>query len=124
MPLTVHTATGSHRFQVEIADTDAARTQGLMYRQSLAPDAGMLFIFDVTAPVAFWMKNTYVPLDMVFIRADGRVQRVEADAEPLSERQIDSGAPVRYVLELLAGTAAKIGLTRGDRVDIPATTPR
>ncbi|HVV93950.1 MAG TPA: DUF192 domain-containing protein [Hyphomicrobiales bacterium] len=119
VPLTVETAGGAYVFHVEIAADEAARTQGLMYRRALAPDAGMLFVFDATAPVSFWMKNTYIPLDMVFIRADGVVHRVEANAEPLSERPIDSGAPVRYVLEIAGGRAAAIGLKRGDKVLIP-----
>jgi uncharacterized membrane protein (UPF0127 family) len=117
--LTVDTASGPHVFHVEIAADEPTRTRGLMYRRSLAPGAGMLFIFDRTEPVTFWMKNTYVPLDMVFIRQDGVVHRVEAMAEPLSEHTIESGAPVRYVLEILGGTAAKIGLTRGDKVHLP-----
>jgi uncharacterized membrane protein (UPF0127 family) len=117
--LTVHTARGSHVFHVEIAANEAARAQGLMYRRSLAPDAGMLFVFEKSEPVSFWMKNTYIPLDMVFIRADGVVHRIEANAEPLSERPIPSGAPVRYVLEIVGGRAAEIGLERGDKVDIP-----
>jgi uncharacterized membrane protein (UPF0127 family) len=116
VPLTIDTASGSHAFRVEIAADDSSRETGLMYRRHLDADYGMLFDFAQTQPVAMWMKNTYVPLDMVFILPGGVVHRVEENTDPLSERVIESGVPVRYVLELPAGTAAKIGLKRGDRI--------
>jgi uncharacterized membrane protein (UPF0127 family) len=115
-PLSIETASGRHAFQVEIAKDDAMRAQGLMYRRSLDPDHGMLFDFGSEQPVSMWMQNTYVPLDMVFIRADGTVHRVEEHTTPLSTRTIDSGVDVRYVLEVPAGTAARIGITRGSKV--------
>ncbi len=93
--------------------------QGLMFRRSMAPDRGMLFDFERTEPVAMWMKNTYLPLDMLFIRADGTVARIAADTEPLSTRTITSGEPVLGVLELNAGTAARLGLHPGDKVEHP-----
>jgi uncharacterized membrane protein (UPF0127 family) len=112
----VETATGSHAFQVEIAADDSTRATGLMYRRSLDPERGMLFDFGREQPVSMWMQNTYVPLDMAFIRADGTVHRVEDHTTPLSTRTIDSGVPVRYVLEVPAGTAARIGMKRGSKV--------
>jgi uncharacterized membrane protein (UPF0127 family) len=116
--LAVTTAIGRHIFYVEIADTDAARTRGLMFRRTLAPDHGMFFVFDRSEPLMFWMKNTYVPLDIIFIGADGVVRNIAADATPLSESLIKSAGPARYVLELLAGTAARIGMTPGDHVGL------
>lgn len=116
-PLRMVTASGAHRFQVEVMRTDAERSRGLMFRQSMPQDRGMLFDFKVDAPVTMWMKNTYIPLDMIFIRADGVVHRIEQRTEPLSERTIASGAPVRSVLELNAGVAERIGLKPGDRVE-------
>jgi uncharacterized protein len=115
-PLTVETKSGPHAFQVEVAADDASRAQGLMYRRKLDPDKGMLFDFGATEPVAMWMQNTYVPLDMVFILNDGTVHRVEEHTTPLSTRSIESGVDVRYVLELPAGTAKRIGIVHGSRV--------
>jgi uncharacterized membrane protein (UPF0127 family) len=92
------------------------RAQGLMYRRKLDPDKGMLFDFGQEQPVAMWMQNTYVALDMVFIRSDGTVHRVEDHTTPLSTRSIESGVDVRYVLELPAGTADRIGIVHGSKV--------
>ena len=114
--LEIVTSTGRHAFQVEIADNDATRERGLMDRRFMAADHGMLFEFDREAPVSFWMKNTYIPLDMLFIRGDGRIARIAENTEPLSERNIPSGAPVRAVLEVIGGTAKKLGIAPGDRV--------
>ena len=116
-PLTVTTRNGRHAFQVEVMRTEAERARGMMFRRDLGPDHGMLFQFDREEPATFWMQNTYVSLDMVFIKADGTVHRVEARAEPLSTRTISSGAPVLGVLELLAGTAARLGIQPGDKVE-------
>lgn len=117
--LTIVTASGEHAFSVEIALTEDEREVGLMYRRSLAPDRGMLFDFGRETDVSMWMKNTYVPLDMVFLSADGRVSRVANNAEPLSTRIISSNGPAKYVVELAAGTAARIGIRPGDRVIQP-----
>lgn len=110
------TATGEHDFKVEIADTPRTRARGLMFRHSMPDDQGMLFDFKVEEPVSMWMKNTYIPLDMVFIGRDGQVVGVAADAEPLSERIISSPKPAYAVLELNAGAARRISLAPGDRV--------
>lgn len=112
----VVTDSGTHEFQVELAETPDARAQGLMHRRSMAPDAGMLFDFKRSEQVHFWMKNTYISLDMVFIRADGTVARIEHAATPLSTDVVPSGEPVQFVLEVIAGTAKRIGLKPGDRV--------
>jgi uncharacterized protein len=117
--LEIATSTGPHPFQVEIANDEASRERGLMDRRYMAPDHGMLFEFDGEAPVAVWMKNTYIPLDMIFIARSGVVTHIVANAEPLSERVIPSGGPVAAVLELKGGTAAAIGLKAGDRIRHP-----
>ena len=118
-PLTIASGNGRHAFAVEVMRTDADRSRGLMYRRTMAPDHGMLFDFQAVAPVAMWMKNTYLPLDMVFIRADGSVARVAQNTEPLSTRVIPSGEAVLSVLELNAGTTARLGIHAGDRVEHP-----
>lgn len=106
-------------FQVEVAANDADRAQGLMFRRSMPADRGMLFDFGQVQPVSMWMQNTYISLDMLFIRADGTIARVASHTEPLSTRTISSGEPVLAVLELNAGTAAKLGIKPGDRVEHP-----
>jgi uncharacterized protein len=106
-------------FRVEVARNDADRAQGLMFRRSMPADQGMLFDFGRVEPVSMWMQNTYLSLDMLFIRPDGTVARIAASTEPLSTRTIPSGEPVLAVLELNAGTAAKLGIKAGDRVDHP-----
>jgi uncharacterized protein len=115
-PLTIVTATGEHVYQVEVAKTEAEHAKGLMFRRFMPADRGMLFEFQTNAPVAFWMKNTYISLDMVFIAPNGTVTRVVANAEPLSEAVIPSGGPCNAVLELNGGAAAEIGLKAGDKV--------
>lgn len=118
--LQVVTGSGTHRFQVWIAADDRSRMRGLMFVRSLPPDAGMLFLFEQSQYVAFWMKNTYLPFDLAFIRADGVVVNVAENTRPLTLDPIPSAAPVKAVLELLAGTAARIGLVAGSRVLHPA----
>lgn len=108
-----------HRFAVEVADTDERRALGLMYRTALPADAGMLFDFKVDQPVAMWMRNTRIPLDMVFIRRDGRIANIAQRTVPFSETSIYSSGPVRAVLELNGGTAERLGLKPGDRVIHP-----
>lgn len=106
-----------HVIDAEIAATTSEKSLGLMYRQKLAPDAGMLFLYPAPQEISMWMRNTILPLDMVFIRADGTVERIAADTEPFSETSIHSDADVLAVLELNAGTAARLGLAAGDRVE-------
>jgi hypothetical protein len=105
-----------HRFTVEFADTDERRALGLMYRTTLAADAGMLFDFKIDQPVAMWMRNTRLPLDMLFITRDGRIANIAQRTVPFSETSIYSSGPVRAVLELNGGTAERLGLKPGDRV--------
>jgi uncharacterized membrane protein (UPF0127 family) len=114
--LVVETAAGPKHFEIELALTPAQEEQGLMFRQRLAPDAGMLFDFGDTAPRAFWMKNTLIPLDMLFIAASGRVVDIHERAVPLSEDVIPSRVPARAVLELNGGTVARLGIKIGDTV--------
>jgi uncharacterized membrane protein (UPF0127 family) len=109
-------STGVHAFAVELATNDAERERGLMNRKTLPEGHGMLFDFGHEMPVSFWMHNTYIPLDMIFIRADGRVLRIAENAEPLSDKLIPSGGPIRAVLEVIGGTAHKLGIAPEDRV--------
>jgi len=117
--LILKTKSGEHRYTVEIATTNGERAKGLMFRRSLPEDSGMLFIYDPPQPVGMWMRNTYIPLDMVFINDEGTVRRVEANTEPFSTDLINSGGDVAAVLELNAGQAAKIGVRPGDQVIFP-----
>jgi uncharacterized protein len=110
------TGSGVHAFSVELATTDAERERGLMYRKELPEGHGMLFDFMQDQPVSFWMRNTYISLDMIFIRGDGRILRIAENATPQSDALIPSGGPVRAVLEVIAGTARKFGIKPGDRV--------
>jgi len=108
--------TGVHAFAVELATNEAERARGLMFRKELPEGRGMLFDFENDQPVSFWMRNTYLSLDMIFIRGDGRILSIAENTEPLSDRLIPSGGPVRAVLEVIAGTARKLGIVPGDRV--------
>ena len=115
-PLTVATDTGATLFTVEIADTETLRQRGLMFRQRLPEDRGMLFAYDKPRIVAMWMKNTLIPLDMAFIRADGTIAYVAENAVPKSLDAIGVSEPVLAVLEVAGGTAKRIGLRAGDIV--------
>ena len=108
---------GVHAFSVDLATNDAERSRGLMFRKELPEGHGMLFDFQPEQPVAFWMHNTYISLDMIFIRGDGRILRIAENTEPMSDRLVPSGGPVRAVLEVIAGTARKLGIAPGDRVN-------
>jgi uncharacterized membrane protein (UPF0127 family) len=110
------TKSGVKVFEVEIANTDQEREHGLMYRKSVPEGTGMLFDFGQERQVVMWMKNTYVSLDMIFIRANGTIARIAENTTPLSEARIYSGAPVKGVLEVAAGTARKYGIAVGDKV--------
>jgi hypothetical protein len=118
--LEVRAASGTHRFTIEVARTAAQHAQGLMYRRRLAADTGMLFIYDKPEPARFWMKNTYIPLDMVFIAPDGRISSIAERTVPLSLELVTSNQPVIGVLELNGGTASRLGIRAGDRVIFPA----
>jgi hypothetical protein len=115
-PLSIETDRGAARFTVEIADTDRTREIGLMCRTRIAPDRGMLFDFKTPREVAFWMKNTLIPLDMVFIAADGRVVSIARNAAPLDETPISSAGAILGVLEIAGGRAAELDIMPGDLV--------
>lgn len=115
-PLEVVTATGSHRFQVEIADTDPERQLGLMNRRSLPRDRGMLFLFRQPREQAFWMKNTLIPLDIIYVQPDGRILSIASNTVPLSEAPIPSNGPASAVLEINGGLSGELGIMPGDRL--------
>lgn len=112
------TASGPHAYRMEWAVTDAEQEKGLMYRRDMAPDAGMVFDFHDDGMRYFWMKNTYLSLDMIFVSSDGLVRRILRSAKPMSEDVLSSGEPVRYVIEVNAGQADAMGLKPGDRVTL------
>jgi uncharacterized membrane protein (UPF0127 family) len=114
--LTIETANGPQRFDVELALNSRQQQQGLMYRRSMPANAGMLFVYDGLAPVSMWMKNTFIPLDMLFIDGEGRIVRIVERTVPHSLETISAGRPVNAVLELNGGTASRLGIKPGDRV--------
>lgn len=117
-PLTVTTAKGkTHRFIVEIARTPEEQVRGLMNRQSLARDRGMIFPYDPPQAVGFWMRDTLIPLDMIFIAPGGKILRIEENTVPLSLDPVVSGGPVEAVLELNGGQSAELGIAAGDKVE-------
>jgi uncharacterized protein len=117
--LTLVTASGERKIDIEVARTPDEQAKGLMFRTELADTSGMLFPYGSSRELTMWMRNTYISLDMVFIRADGVVHRIEVRTEPLSESVISSGAPAAAVLELAGGAAERLGLKAGDRVRHP-----
>ncbi|MBN8942440.1 MAG: DUF192 domain-containing protein [Rhizobiales bacterium] len=119
--LVIATRSGQrHSFTLELANTPETRTRGLMFRRELALGRGMLFDFGpAEADVSMWMKNTYIALDMVFIRADGTIRHIAENTTPLSEATISSTGPVKGVLEVVAGTAQRFGIAAGDLVEHP-----
>jgi hypothetical protein len=118
-PLEIVTRSGVHVFSVEIAKTEEERATGLMYRKQLPEGRGMLFDFAPEQEVSMWMKNTYIPLDMIFIRGDGSILRIAENTVPQSEKIISSGGLAKGVLEVIGGTARKYGIQPGDRVAHP-----
>ena len=118
-PLEIVTKNGVQVFSVEVATTDEEKQTGLMYRKELSDGKGMLFDFNPEQEVSMWMKNTYISLDMIFIRADGRILRIAENTETLSTKIIASHGLARAVLEVPAGTAQKYGIRPGDRVGHP-----
>ncbi len=117
--LTIRSANRSHRFTVEVARSPEEQRRGLMFRRSLADDRGMIFPYDAPLEVAFWMKNTLIPLDMIFIRADGTIARIAANTTPGLLQPVPAGEPVVAVLELRGGRSAELGIRPGDRVEWP-----
>ncbi|MBP0618089.1 DUF192 domain-containing protein [Jiella mangrovi] len=120
----LHTKTGDHEIMVELALTPKEREVGLMNRPEMPQDQGMLFRFDETRDVAMWMKNTLIPLDMLFMDEAGEVVTIKTNAQPLSLAIIPSGEPVRYVLELNGGAAARYGVSIGDRLENEVIPPQ
>jgi len=116
VPLSIATKSGKVAFRVEVARTSEEQARGLMYRTSLAEDRGMIFPMTPPRFASFWMKNTYIPLDLIFIRADGSIARIAANAVPEDLSPIPSGEPVAAVLEIAGGGAARHGIVEGDRV--------
>ena len=123
-PLEIATKSGVQVFSVEMATTEEEKTTGLMYRKELPDGKGMLFDFSPEQQISMWMKNTYISLDMIFIRADGRILRIAENTEPLSTKIISSGGLAKGVLEVIAGTAQKYGIQPGDRVAHPLCNKR
>jgi uncharacterized protein len=119
-PLTIRTATAAHAFRVELATTPDQQRLGLMYRRSLEPDAGMLFLYENGSKVTMWMANTYIPLDMVFIGPTGRITHIVERTVPQSTELIGSNGPCRAVLELNGGTTSRLGVRVGDQVEYEA----
>lgn len=118
-PLEIVTKSGVQVFTVEVAKTEQERATGLMYRKELPEGRGMLFDFSPEQPVSMWMKNTFIPLDMIFVRSDGRILRIAENTTPQSEKIISSGGLVKGVIEVAGGTAKKYGIVPGDRVGHP-----
>ena len=117
IPVTIAMVGKTHRFDVEVARTEAEQDRGLMFRTSLPEDGGMLFPFAKPRIGSFWMKNTLIPLDMIFIRADGSIARIAANTTPHSLDPVSSGEPIAAVLELRGGRSAELGIREGDRVE-------
>ena len=121
--LTLATQSGDQAIDIEIAETSEQKARGLMFRKSLDDRAGMLFPYEQPQEITMWMKNTYIPLDMVFIRKDGTIHRIEAMTEPFSEATVASKGPVTAVLELNGGAARRLGVKEGDKVRHPIFQP-
>ncbi len=116
----VRDADSSARFQVEVVDTPEERAQGLMFRESLPRFGGMLFVYEEPQPVAFWMRNTLIPLDMLFFDDQGRLVSIKHEAQPLDETPVPGGDGIRYVLEINGGMAAELGIDLGAELRHPA----
>jgi len=116
VPLTISSDGRTHRFTIEVAQTTEEQATGLMNRASLAPNRGMIFPFDPPRLASFWMKNTLIPLDMIFIRADSTIANIEANTVPLSLQPVYSDGPVAAVLEIAGGRSAELGIKAGDKV--------
>lgn len=121
--LTLHTSTGDYTFGVDVVDTPESRAQGLMFVTELADDAGMLFDFKEEREVSFWMRNTFIPLDMIFVGADGVVKTIHVNARPQDPTSIPSEVPVQFVLEIPGGRSVEIGLKPGDTMEHARVPP-
>lgn len=121
--LDVRGPSGMARFSVEVADDGAERARGLMFREDMPTAAGMLFVYDRPQSVSFWMKNTLIPLDMIFADESGRVTRVHSDAVPGDLTPIDGGDGVQFVLEINGGLARRMGIAEGAEIRHPAIDP-
>jgi uncharacterized protein len=117
--IVIETASGHHSFATEIADTEPLRSRGLMFRRHIAADHAMLFVWETPIEAAMWMKNTYIPLDMLFVASDGHIAHIAANTTPQSLEIITAGKPVRAVIELAGGTAARLGIRPGDVIRHP-----
>ena len=120
VPVLIHAGGSTYKFAAEIADTAEERSQGLMFREELAANEGMLFLYPAAKPVSFWMKNTLLPLDLLFIGDEGRIIHVASMAIPFDTSPISSNGPAKAVLEILGGSAAQLGIKPGDLVEWPA----
>jgi uncharacterized membrane protein (UPF0127 family) len=116
VPLTINSNGKTHRFTVEVARSRDEQSTGLMNRSSLAADRGMIFPFEEPRQASFWMKNTLIPLDMIFVRSDGTIANIEANTVPMSLQPVYSDGPVAAVLEIAGGRAAELGIKAGDTV--------
>jgi uncharacterized protein len=116
VPVTIRTPRATHRFRVEVARTPDEQARGLMFRAALAPDAGMIFPMTPPRVASFWMKNTLIPLDIIFIRADGRIANIIRNTVPYSLAPLMSEGPVAAVLEVAGGRTAALGIKPGDTV--------
>jgi hypothetical protein len=119
VPLRIRSGQTTHNFRVEVARTTDQQSSGLMFRESLAPDAGMIFPFPAPQPASFWMKNTLIPLDMIFIRQDGSIARIAVNTVPHSLEPVAVEEPVAAVLEIVGGRSVELGINEGDRVGWP-----
>ena len=117
--VTIESRGKRHDFIAEVARTIEEQSQGLMHRQSLAPDRAMIFPYDPPQPASFWMKNTLIPLDIIFVRSDGTIESIAANTVPLSLEPVQSEEPVAAVLEIAGGRSAELGIGPGDKVDWP-----
>jgi hypothetical protein len=122
--LVIETGAAQREFQVEIADQPNERARGLMFRRQMADTEGMLFDFGDDEPASFWMRNTYISLDMLFIEADGTIESIAERTTPLSDKSVPSKGPVRFVLEIKGGLSDKLGIAPGDKVSGPAIDAR
>lgn len=123
VPLEIRSGDRTHRFQVEVARSEEEQRQGLMFRESLDPDEGMLFPFPQPRPAHFWMKNTLIPLDMIFVRADGSIARIAVNTVPHSLDLVGVDEPVAAVLEIAGGRSVELGIGEADRVSWPGGPP-